>query len=526
VSIWLGAQYVALRVDGALVRVDRLVTTAATRWPMPRRPHGPRLAVGVTLLVAAALRLIDLGRIGLNSDEAVYAGQAASLAGNQHFLPHFPIVRAHPLLMQMIMSPFYRSGVPDVPGRYVAALFGTATVWLVYVLGSVLYGRRVGVLAAVVLAVMPYHVIVSRQIMLDGPMTFFATAGLICLALAATGTGRTGWLIAAGGFVGLAALTKETAFTLVGAAFVFLSLVNKLWRPLRFPLAGAVAAVSITIVYPVLTAISGGSGRGQSYLLWQLTRQPNHGFGFYPLFVGSSMGVLALVAAAVGLLVPRITGRPFSWQEMLLLSWIFVPLLFFQVWPVKGFSYLMPLAPAIAVLVARALVQLPSRIASHRRRLASAATASVVVASLLIPAVLGVALPARSGLAGAGGIPGGREAGRWVDAHLPHGARLITIGPSMANIIQFYSARRCDGLSVSPNPLHRNPSYASIDNADAELRDGNYQYIVWDVYSADRSPHFAARADDLVHRFSGRSVYVQRDSDSGRRLVEIYQVTP
>jgi hypothetical protein len=211
---------------------------------------------------------------------------------------------------------------------------------------------------------------------------------------------------------------------------------------------------------------------------------------------------------------------------MLLLSWIFVPLLFFQVWPVKGFSYLMPLAPAVAVLVARALVQLPSRVPSPRRRLAATATAVAVVTSLLLPALFAVAVPARSGLAGAGGIPGGRETGRWVDTHLPRGARLITIGPSMANIIQFYSARRCNGLSVSPNPLHRNPSYASIDNADAELRAGNFQYVVWDVYSAKRSPHFAARAEELVHRFSGRSVYVRRDPDSGRRLVEIYQVTP
>jgi len=525
-SAWLGTQYVALRVDDALARVDQLVTSAATRWTTPRRRHGRQLAVAATLLMAAVLRLVDLGRIGLNSDEAVYAGQAASLAGNGHFLPHFPIVRAHPLLMQMIMSPLYRDGVPDVGGRYVAALFGTGTVALVYVLGSVLYGPRVGVVSAVVLAVMPYHVIVSRQIMLDGPMAFFATAALTCLALAAKSPGRAGWLIAAGGFIGLAALTKETAFTLVGAGFVFLSLVNNMWRPLRFPIAGAVAAVSITVAYPILTAVSGGTGRGQSYLLWQLTRQPNHGFGFYPLVVGASMGILALAVAAAGLLVPRLTGRHFSWQEVLLLSWILVPLLFFQVWPVKGFSYLMPLAPAIAVLVARALVQLPRSVASHRRRLAAIAVGVLVVGSLLVPAGLAVVHPARSGLAGAGGVPGGREAGRWVDGHIPHGARIITIGPSMANIIQYYSARRCDGLSVSPNPLHRNPSYASIDNADAELRAGNYQYIVWDVYSAKRSSHFAARAMELVRRFSGRPVYVGRDPDTQRRLVEIYQVTP
>src|SRR5690242_9716743 len=89
--------------------------------------------------IAAGLRFFDLGAVGLNSDEAVYAGQSASLAGNPHFTALFPIVRAHPLLLQLVMAPLYRSGIVDTPGRYVAATFGVATVALVYVLGRVLY---------------------------------------------------------------------------------------------------------------------------------------------------------------------------------------------------------------------------------------------------------------------------------------------------------------------------------------------------------------------------------------------------
>ena len=75
--------------------------------------------VAITLSVAAVLRFWNLGAVGLNSDEAVYAGQSASLAGNPHFTELFPIVRAHPLLMQLLMAPLYRSGVVDTPGRYV-----------------------------------------------------------------------------------------------------------------------------------------------------------------------------------------------------------------------------------------------------------------------------------------------------------------------------------------------------------------------------------------------------------------------
>ena len=74
-------------------------------------------------------------------------------------------------------------------------------------------------------------------------------------------------------------------------------------------------------------------------------------------------------------------------------------------------------------------------------------------------------------LAGSGGLPAGREAGEWIDANVPEGSTFMTIGPSMANLVQFYGHRRAYGLSVSPNPLNRNPSYEPLPNPDQALRD-------------------------------------------------------
>ena len=54
-----------------------------------------------------------------------------------------------------------------------------ATLVVVYALGRLLYGPRAGIVAMLLLAVMPYHVIVTRQVLLDGPMVFFATAGAV-----------------------------------------------------------------------------------------------------------------------------------------------------------------------------------------------------------------------------------------------------------------------------------------------------------------------------------------------------------
>ena len=52
------------------------------------------------------------------------------------------------------------------------------TVYLVYELGRQLTGRT-GVIAARLLALMRYHVLFSRQVLLDGPMTMFASYALL-----------------------------------------------------------------------------------------------------------------------------------------------------------------------------------------------------------------------------------------------------------------------------------------------------------------------------------------------------------
>lgn len=492
----------------------RLATRLRT---LARRPG---TLLSVALATGAVLRLVHLDAIGLNSDEAVYAAQAASLTDNPHFTALFPVVRAHPLLVQVLMSPFYVHGVPDTAGRYVTALFGVGTLVLTYAAGRALYHPWVGALGALFLAVMPYHVVVGRQIILDGPMAFFTTAALLLVAVAARRhDGR--WLLAAGALLGLAALCKETAVILLGSCFAFLALTNRATRPLRHPLVGAGLALGLTLAYPLLTSLAGGGRGGVSYLLWQLARAPNHTPGFYVTSVGAAIGPLTLALALAGLLAFR---HHLGWQEVLLLSWSAVPFTYFEIWPTKGFTYLTPLAPVVALLAAAAAVRFAWT--PGRRRLAALLVAGICVVGMVVPAVLGIVRPTTSGLAGTGGTPGGREVGDWVARHTPVGAQLVTIGPSMANLVQFYGGRRAAGLSVSPDPLHRNPSYSPIRNADLALRNGTYQYIVWDTYSAQRSPHFSARAMELVQRFHGVPVEVQRDPVTGRRLVVVYQVAP
>ena len=77
----------------------------------------------------------------------------------------------------------------------------------------------------------------------------------------------------------------------------------------------------------------------------------------------------------------------------------------------------------------------------------------------------------------------------------------------MANILQFYGGRRAYALSVSPSPNGRNPSYVPVPNPDLSIRQGQFQYLVWDAYTARRTPSFAKKMSELVNRFHGIAVF-------------------
>src|SRR5207249_532721 len=135
---------------------------------------------------------------------------------------------------------------------------------------------------------------------------------------------------------------------------------------------------------------------------------------------------------------------------------------FFTLWPVKGYQYLLPVAPAVAVLAARTVTRLSTAVP---------VVAVAMVVSLAVP-TWGLVNPSPTGtfLAGTGGLPGGREAGQWVAHHVPVGAQLLAIGPSMANVLQYYGRRRVYALWVSTNPNDRNPAYVPVPNPDRSLR--------------------------------------------------------
>jgi 4-amino-4-deoxy-L-arabinose transferase-like glycosyltransferase len=409
-------------------------------------------------------------------------------------------------------------------------------VWATYKVGRLLYGDIAGAVAALLVAFMPYHILVTRQVLLDGPETLFATLTLYALALWGANDGRRTWLYASGVGMGLTFLSKETGIVLLGAIYAFMALANEIRVRIIDIVVATLLMVVVIAPFPLTMLLAGGSGAGRNYLVWQLFRRANHEWTFYPLTVTPMIGLGVIAVALIGFLLLR---RERSWAEKLLLAWILVPIAFFQFWPTKGFQYLLPIAPAFAILAGRVVGRwAPAALRIGRRVLHLGWLPPLVgigmVVSLLIPS-WALVQPSTSAvfLAGTGGVPGGREAGAWVAANVPANSVMMTVGPSMANILEFYGYRKAYGLSVSPNPLFRNPSYTPLDNPDLLLRKAQLQYIVWDSYSAERTPFFATKLLGYVQKYHGRVAHIESVFITGpngaplaKPVIVIYEVRP
>lgn len=143
------------------------------------------------ITVAAGLRLWRLDSIppGINQDEAVHAYDAWSLlkTGRDHDGARWPIFfRAfgdyHPGPFVYAIIPFEAIwGLNVIAARMPAALIGIAAIPLAYCLLRKRYGETVGLLAAAMLAISPWHVHLSRLAFEAGTCPTLLLLGFVLL---------------------------------------------------------------------------------------------------------------------------------------------------------------------------------------------------------------------------------------------------------------------------------------------------------------------------------------------------------
>jgi 4-amino-4-deoxy-L-arabinose transferase-like glycosyltransferase len=362
------------------------------------------LAIGAVLLLALGLRLwgVDHGLpYAYNADEnAHFVTRAIGLFGHDWNPNYYVNPPAYTYLVHLALGVAYggRAGVSSafaadptgvwILGRVLAGLLGTLATWLLYLAGSRLVDRRVGLLAAGLMTVAFLPVFYSKLALNDVP----TTAG-VCLALwGAAGVlrfGRTRDYVFAGVGLGLACATKYTGgivlLSIVGAAAAQFSVSGGrayAIRGLAIVAGTALAAFLIANPYALLdfgafteglTHQSDASGDAAGKL--GLTQA--NGYLYYLWSFGWGLGWLPLVLAA--------GGAVRLWFDESRLVWVLVPpvllFLLFMGSQERYFGrWLLPVFPMMCILAAYAAIELVDFVAASRPALKPTLVALAVVA--------------------------------------------------------------------------------------------------------------------------------------------------
>jgi len=130
----------------------------------------------------------------------------------------------HPPLFFLTQHIFFKVlGVSDWVAKFPSALAGWLLIAVVFFIGQELFGTKVGLISAAVLALNNYHVWISRVGYLESLMLLMAALSLLFLI---QGIKQSKKLLLAGLFLGLAMLTKYTSFLFI-PVFLFLALLYK-----------------------------------------------------------------------------------------------------------------------------------------------------------------------------------------------------------------------------------------------------------------------------------------------------------
>ncbi|HEX8502508.1 MAG TPA: glycosyltransferase family 39 protein [Pyrinomonadaceae bacterium] len=349
------------------------------------------------LLVAALALLWGLGRGSLAAwDEAIYAQVSKEVArGGDWLTLHWeyrPWFEKPPLFM-WVTALFYRLfGVGEFWARAPSALSGVALVWVTYLVGKRAYGGRVGVLAGAVLLTCYHFLSFSRFGTTDVMLTLFASLALYAYLRLSDGGGR--WWYPAWSSCALALMVKGAGALVAPAAIALaLALDGRTGDALRSKHFRRGALLALLIVAPWHALMYAWHGRAfvdeyfGYHVFARATRTLEGHPSGYLYFAGKLLDgffpwCLLVPSAAVSEV--RRWRRGESRAKVLLL---FGALVFgvYTLIPTRRPWYIVPLYPALAVLVARFAVGLYGKYQTrpaHGRALAAACAVLFVVGAL------------------------------------------------------------------------------------------------------------------------------------------------
>lgn len=325
------------------------------------------------LLLAIGFGLLYFFRLGsyplANPDEGRYAEIPREMVVTGDWVtPRLNAVNYFekpPLLYWTIAGAYVAFGRSEWSMRAVPALFALGGVLLTYAAGRRMYGRRAGLMSALVLGTSLLYFALGHIIILDMAVSVLMSAALFCFILGVNeppGACRRWLFYGLYASAALATLTKGLiGFLIPGAVMFFWLLVFNQWRrlrPLHLP-TGLLLFLAIAVPWHVLAALHNPTWVHRYFVFehWLRFTTPvaaRHGSWHYYVWI-----VLAGLIPWTGFLWPAVRDalrggwarRKENAEAWFFATWALFIFLFFTKSHSKLVPYILPVFPALAVLV-------------------------------------------------------------------------------------------------------------------------------------------------------------------------------
>ena len=328
----------------------------------------------VLALVAGLWFCALLGQRPLgNPDEGRYTEIPREMAASGDFVtPRLNGVKYFekpPLVYWLSALTIRQFGVSEFTARLWGGIFAVSGVLLTYATARSLYGRGAGIWAAIVLATTLFYYVMSQIILLDMAVAVTLSGALFAFIVAVReppGRRRLGLFLAFYAFMGLATLSKGLIGIAIPGAVIFLwvLLLNR-WRALWpfYPVLGTLVLLAVAAPWHVYAARANPDFLHfyfyQEHWLRFTTRM--HGryqpwWFFLPILLG---GLFPWVFFTRQALRDALGGgwkaRKENSEAWFFLIWVVFIVAFFSKSQSKLIPYILPVFPAVAVVLGRAL---------------------------------------------------------------------------------------------------------------------------------------------------------------------------